>query len=357
MAPTLGRTRLVAQGLITRPYPTPTDAITAFAAMQGQDLPGVLASVALRTPSNCVDDVLAALDNGTVVRGYPMRGTVFLMPAADALWITQLCAKPTIRAAMSRRRELHEGILDRARDLTLALLDGAPRPRSELFGGWEAGGISTAEGRGYHLLFNLIAEGTVCYGPWNGTDQDVALAAQWLPADSGLEARFNGDLDAATAELMRRYFTTHGPATVRDFAWWTKLTLAQIRRGLTLVEGEFETDDADEASYWRTGLLDEVRALRRATAAPLLLPGFDEFILGYRDRLFAMSAEDHQRLVPGNNGVFKRSAVLGGKVVGTWSRAGRPGKRAFQFEPFVELTDAAARRFARLFEQFPFHAG
>lgn len=204
MAPTLGRTRLVAQGLITRPYPTPTDAITAFAAMQGQDLPGVLASVALRTPSNCVDDVLAALDNGTVVRGYPMRGTVFLMPAADALWITQLCAKPTIRAAMSRRRELHEGILDRARDLTLALLDGAPRPRSELFGGWEAGGISTAEGRGYHLLFNLIAEGTVCYGPWNGTDQDVALAAQWLPADSGLEARFNGDLDAATAELMRR---------------------------------------------------------------------------------------------------------------------------------------------------------
>ena len=350
----LGRARLVAQGLVTRPYFTPTEALAAFGAMQGQDLPGVLASAALRTPSNSVDDVVAALNDGTIVRGYPMRGTVFLMPAADALWITDLCAKPSIRAAMSRRRELHEGVLDQARELTVALLDDGGLSRTDLFAGWDAAGISTADGRGYHLLFNLIAEGTTCYGPWNGSGQDVVLTSQWLPPGSDLEARFNGDRDAATAEFLRRYLTTHGPATVRDFGWWTKLTLAQIRRGMALLDGEFETDGADEPSYWRPGLLEEVKRLGRATAAPLLLPGFDEFILGYQDRLFAMSDEHHRRLVPGNNGVFKRSVVIGGKVMGIWTRVGRPGKRTLDVESFGELSAATQRRLAKLFDAFPF---
>lgn len=354
MAPSLGRTRLVAQGLVTRPYATPVDAMTAFGAMQGQDLPGVLASVALRTASTSVDEVLAGLDEGLIVRGYPMRGTVFLMPAADLLWITQLSAKPSIRAAMARRRELHDGILDEARALAVAHLEDGGLSRAELFDRWEAARIGTSDGRGYHLLFNLIAEATVCYGPWNGTDQDVVLTSAWLPAGTDLEARFNGDRDAATAELLRRYLTTHGPATVRDFAWWTKLTLAEIRRGLALVADEFETDGADEASYWRPGVREEAQALGRATSAPLLLPGFDEFILGYPDRLFAMSHDHHQRLVPGNNGVFKRSVVAGGTVVGIWTRKGSAGRRRLEVDPFVELSPTASRRLAKLFDEFPF---
>lgn len=352
----LGRARLVAQGLVTRPYFTPTEALAAFGAMQGQDLPGVLASAALRTPSNSVDDVVAALNDGTIVRGYPMRGTVFLMPAADALWITDLCAKPSIRAAMSRRRELHEGVLDQARELTVALLDDGGLSRTDLFAGWDAAGISTADGRGYHLLFNLIAEGTTCYGPWNGSGQDVVLTSQWLPPGSDLEARFNGDRDAATAEFLRRYLTTHGPATVRDFGWWTKLTLAQIRRGMALLDGEFETDGADEPSYWRPGLLEEVKRLGRATAAPVLLPGFDEFILGYQDRLFAMSDEHHRRLVPGNNGVFKRAAIRRGRVVGTWTRKGSAGRRSLSLTPLTSVSDAQRTRFERLFAAFPYTA-
>ncbi len=73
--------------------------------MQGQDLPGVLASAVLRTPLG-VDAVLADLDAGRLVRGYPMRGTVFLLPAADAAWITELCARPSVRAASARSHQL-----------------------------------------------------------------------------------------------------------------------------------------------------------------------------------------------------------------------------------------------------------
>ena len=95
----------MAQGLITRPFATPTAAVEALGAMQGQDLPGVLASATLRTPLGA-DAVLADLDAGKLVRGYPMRGTVFLLPADDAAWITELCARPSVRAASARSHQL-----------------------------------------------------------------------------------------------------------------------------------------------------------------------------------------------------------------------------------------------------------
>lgn len=348
----------MAQGLVSRPFARPVDAVAASMAMQGQDLPGVLASAVLRTRSG-VADVLADLDAGRVVRGYPMRGTVFLMAADDVAWLTELCAPPTLRAAEARRRQLgldgHS--VDRARDLALAALDGGPIPRAALFARWDEHGLATAGGRGYHLLFHLIAGGTVCYGPWNGTDQDVVLASRWLPAGSTLEGRFNGDRIAAVGEVLRRYLTSHGPATVRDLAWWTKLRLAEIRTALAHAEPHLEHDGAaEERRYWRPGLLEEAREAGRRSSAPLLLPGFDEFILGYQDRLFALTEADHQRLLPGNNGVFKRSVVAGGVVTGVWSRAGRPGLRSLSVEEFIPLSATVRSRLDGLFRSFPFVA-
>ena len=265
----LGRLRLVAQVLIDRPFERPADAVATFGAMQGQDLPGVIASAALRSTGR-VSDVVADLDDGRIVRGYPMRGTVFFLPGADATWITELCAAPAIRASNARKGALgiDEAQVDRARTIASDLLV-EPAARAELFALWDGAGLAPAGGRGYHLLGHLIMAGEVVYGPWNGTEQDVVLASTWLPEGRNLETRFNGDRDAATAELLRRYLTSHGPATIRDFAWWTKLTLAQIRRGLALLAGQLEHDDEDERSYWRPGLLDEAVALGRALAAPL----------------------------------------------------------------------------------------
>ncbi|MHA6525906.1 winged helix DNA-binding domain-containing protein [Tessaracoccus sp. G1721] len=353
----LGRLRLVAQGLITRPFATPTAAVRALGAMQGQDLPGVLASAALRTPLGA-DAVLADLDAGALVRGYPMRGTVFLLPADDAAWITELCARPSVRAASARSHQLELDVpqIERARALALDALDAGPISRAALFERWDAHGLAPRGGRGYHLLFHLIAGGTVCYGPWNGTEQDLVLTSRWLPQGSTLEGRFNGDRVAAAAEFLRRYLTSHGPATVRDFAWWTKLGLGEIRAASGLVADALETDGAAEASYWRPGLLEEAADLGRRASAPLLLPGFDEFVLGYQDRLFALTEEDHHRLVPGNNGVFKKSIVAGGLVRGSWNRAGRPGRRTLETDEFAPLSATVRARLDASFRAFPFVA-
>lgn len=353
----LGRLRLVAQGLATRPYARPLDAVAAHGAMQGQDLPGVVASAVLRTAGGTVDDVLAAMDSGDLVRSYPMRGTVFLMAGADAAWVGQLCAPPAVRAARVRQGglDLTDELVDRARDVLVAALADAPRglTRREVFDAFEAVGQPTAGGVGYHLLTRFISETLVVYGPWNGTDQNVVLASRWVPDGSGLDGRFNGDRVAAVTELLRRYLTSHGPATIRDFSWWTKLPLAEIRAALPAVAPDLETDGADEPSYWRPGLHDDLATSVDPVAAPRLLPGFDEFILGYQDRTFAMTPEEHALLVPGNNGVFGRSIVVDGIVRGLWKRSGRPGRRTLDVAPFGELPPEVDATLQMLFGQFP----
>lgn len=355
--PVLAKRRLVAQGLITRPFATPTKVAAAFGAMQGQDLPGVLASAALRTRDGGLDAVFSALADGSLVRAYPMRGTVFLMAGADAVWVTQLCAAGSIRASMSRNSRLGLTDADVARSVELAeeALAEGPLSRADLFARWELGGLATGGGRGYHLLFLLIANTRAVYGPWNGSDQGVAAVDQWLPDAKGLAELFDGDTVAATAELARRYFSSHGPATVRDFAWWSKRPLTESRRALELLRDDLETDGAPEPSFWRPGLADEVAEVGRDAARPLLLPGFDEFILGYQDRTYAMSNDEHQRIVPGNNGMFRKTVVAGGKVLGTWARTSGKERRLV-VEEFSAISATRRRQLEACFAAYPWTA-
>ncbi len=325
--------------------------------MQGQDLPGVIASAALRTAGGSVELVLEQMRRGELVRGYPMRGTVFLVAATDMLWMSELCSGPALRSAANRRQQLglNAEKVDRARRVAEAVLTDAPNglTREEFLAHWETEGQPTSGGVGYHLLAHLIGEGTLCHGAWNGVDQNIALASRWLPPGTGLDDRFNGDRIAATAELLRRYLEGHGPATIRDFAWWTKLPLRDIRAALPCVRDGLESDGADEPRYWRRGLTDEVRELGKQVLQPMLLPGFDEFILGYQDRTFAMTKGQQGLLVPGNNGVFRRSMVVGGTVRGFWRREGRPGRRTLGMEPFGPIPKAAQARLHALFSTFP----
>ncbi len=355
--PQLARTRLVAQGLITRPHTTPASAVEALGAMQGQDLRGAVASAALRTTTGDMALVLDEIRAGHLVRGYPMRGTVFLMVAADLSWVTELCAAPALWAASNRRHHLglDEPKVDRARELAVEVLSTAPDglPRAEFLARWEADGQPTDGGVGYHLLSYLIGEGTLCHGTWNGVEQNIALASSWLPPGNDVATRFNGDRTAAIAEWLKRYLTGHGPATIRDFAWWTKLPLREIRAALPDAAVDLESDGAEEPSYWRPGLLDEVEKVGKAASQPLLLPGFDEFILGYQDRTFAMTAEQELLLVPGRNGVFRRAIVADGAVLGLWRRGGRPGKRVLEIEELEHLPGTVRRQLEALFTSFP----
>ncbi|WP_293696819.1 winged helix DNA-binding domain-containing protein [uncultured Agrococcus sp.] len=347
--------RIVAQHLHSPTGGTVAELVREFVAMQGQDLPGVVSSIALRTGAG-IEGVTEAFDRGAIVRAYPMRGTVFVMAAEDARWVSELCNASAVRAQESRRPAL--GLEDAhfssaRRVLERETADGGCT-KQHLLAAWDDAGVDTGGGRGYHVLTYLIATGVAVYGPLAQRDNTVRLAEEWLPAATTLEARFNGDRVAATTELLHRYFSSRGPATIRDAAWWSKLPLSLLREAARGFGNEIEVLHTDEPSYRRAQLPESVEGAGRTARAPMLLPGFDELVLGYQDRGYIAPEQHLERLVPGGNGVFRPTAVASGQVRGTWKRTGRPGKRRFELDPFASVSDTRRRAFERAFAKFPF---
>ncbi|RAN77602.1 hypothetical protein B5P43_19295 [Bacillus sp. SRB_336] len=355
----LARLRLAAQWILpasTSPSPGPVDVVRWLTALQGQDLPGALWSIGLRAPGSGRAGVEAAFNRGDIVRSWPLRGTLHVTAAEDLGWILSLTSGRMLRSMAGRHRQL--GIttpdLDTARDVALALLEQPGREaqrageeragearaggtaslgtgaradggswgratREDLLEAFEAAGQRTAAQRGIHLLWLLCVEGLLVQGPMNaaaGNTQFFVPADHWIKTPRVLER------EEALAELALRYFRSHGPATIKDFQWWSKLTLADINAGLDQAVGGLESV---ECGGTRHLLAPETAELLGGTVpgarAVLLLPGFDEYLLGYTDRSAALAAHHAPLTVPGNNGMFKATVVAGGRVAGTWRKA------------------------------------
>jgi hypothetical protein len=334
--------RVVAQRLAGPPAASPGAAVRWLGAVQGQDFPGALVSVAVRTRGVAREAVEAALDAGDVVRSWPMRGTLHLTPAVDVGWMLDVVA-PRVLASTARRRAqlgLDEESLTRAQaEVERALAGGRRLVRSELMSLWESAGLAPAGGRGYHLLFHLALRGIVCFGPVRSGEQEIVLLEEWVQDPVRL------DRDAALAEWALRFFRSHGPASVHDFARWTGLTVGEARRGTSAVEGSLATVVVDGTTLLLDPQTPDRLADHRSDARRvLLLPGFDELILGYADRTFTLD-RDHERLVvPGGNGVFAPTIVADGRVIGTWRHTGRGARRALLAKPFTDRLPPAVER-------------
>jgi hypothetical protein len=335
--------RLAAQRLVGDRHPSVTATVRAMTAMQAQDLPGVLCSAALRTDGGTLTGVRAAMDAGEVVRSWPMRGTLHLVAAEDLGWMIALGAPRVATSTARRQRELglDASTLAKAAGVTVGALEGGRRiRRKDLYATWARAGISTEGQRGVHLLGHLAVSRVLCLGPTDGRSQALVLLDEWVPRQRALEG------DEALAEWSLRYFRSHGPATVADFAWWTGLKVSDSRAALAAVADRLERIEVDDVPYWldpeTPARLDACRAEARAVH---LLPGFDELLLGYRDRGAVLAPEFADRLVGG--GMFKASVVAGGRVVGTWRRPARaadPGPDATPFTRFGRGVPAAIGR-------------
>lgn len=353
--------RLMAQRLVGEPFGTVRESAAHLSASQGQHLHGVLASLAQRTADGTWASVVAAFGRGEIVRGYPMRGTVFAVVAEDLAWQTALTGQRQLDGAKKRRIEhgLDE-LVRQAIDVARATIAAAPEAgvsRQALGEAWAAAGIPTDAGRLYHLVFTLIASGELAYGPITAEGQLLVDARAWLPADSTLEERFNGDEGAALAHWLRSYLVSHGPATVRDFAWWTKLPLGRIRAAAGEATAGLEAyGEAGGATLWgRAGLREERAALgaKELDRGRLLAP-FDELVLGYPDRTYIVPARHEEQLAPGRNGVFKNALLRRGEIVGTWKAKPRAAGPELVMAPFAaSLPKAAQAEFARAFARYP----
>ena len=332
----LARLRLNAQW-IARPRrgASTADVVRHLTAMQAQDFAGAKWSVGLRAPGVTDADVERALADGEIVRSWPMRGTLHLVAPEDLGWMLALTTPRLMRGIVKRRADLglDDAIVERARELSVEHLSGGRvLTRDAIQALWNDHGIETTGQRGYHVLWSLSQTGTLVFGPVQGKQHTFTLLDEWVPEPRRLEG------DEALGEWAQRYFTSHGPATVKDFAWWASLTMGEARRGLALTDlAELEVDGT---TYYLA------RDLEPAPRSVQLLPGFDEFILGYQDRTAALAPEHFATIVPGNNGVFQPTIVSNGDVVGTWKRAVRAKRVDLNLIPFGEAPDVERARSA-----------
>nr|WP_091440225.1 winged helix DNA-binding domain-containing protein [Micromonospora yangpuensis] len=340
-----------------RPHPTAAPLATVaevvewFGAMQAQDLASGMWSLGVRLPGSTHADVHAALERREALRTWPMRGTIHLVPARDARWLLELTGVRALAGAARRRAflGLSEAEADRAADVLGGVLAGGGRlTRTECVAALVAAGIDGAGQRGYHLLWYAAQRGVTCIAPNVGSEQTFALLDEWAPGQRQL------DRDEALATLALRYFRGHGPTTRQDFAGWTGLTAADAKRAIAAAGDELTTVDLDGVpAVLSAPLTDTPHTPADAPGTPvdtphlpaddvLALPGFDEYLLGFKDRALMLDPEHRQAIVPGGNGVFQATVVVGGRVVGTWKRSLTKTRVTLTVHPLVDLT--AARR-------------
>lgn len=350
--PDIGALRVAAQRVAATTFTAPEQVVAWLGAVQAQDYLGSLWAVGLRLERAVEADVERAIAERRIVRTWPMRGTLHFVAAADARWMTELLAPRMIARAARRHRELaiDDATAARAHRALVARLEGGRLvTRPEAYETLERSGVSPAGQRGIHLLALLAQRCVLCFGPRAGKQQTFALFDEWLPRARRLPR------DEALGELARRYFTSHGPATVRDFTWWTGLATADARLALGMVERGLERFDAGGATYWVAPRSKPTRRTR-AQADAQLLPAFDELLVGYAERA-AMLAEPHRRRVNAGGGMLAPTILLGHRVAGTWKRSFARGEVVFSPSPFSKLSPKAAMAVARAFRRYAAFVG
>lgn len=347
---TLLRTRLANQRLGRGEAEGPAALVRWLGAVQAQDFAGGVWAIGLRLAGAAISaaEVEAAIAARAIVRSWPMRGTLHFVPAEDLRWMLRLLA-PRVAAGLGwRDRQLGLDPQSYARAdgiLTRALEGGRSLTRPAAYAELERGGIATGGQRGIHLLAGLALGGRLCFGARAGKQPTFVLLDEWIPA--ARDARL--DDDEAFARLAETYFRGHGPATLADFAWWTGLRVVEARRAIEIAGARLRCETRGEVARYEAA---EATPSRRRTRGPAveLLPPWDEYLVGYRDRSAALGHlpdHDERRLE-----LLGRPLVLvDGRAHGCWRRELGPAEVRVGVElweaPRAEVVEAIERQAAR----------
>jgi hypothetical protein len=345
--------RLKTQALIGSTFKTAAEVVGYFGAMQAQEYLCALWAVGMRVPDSTEADIRQAVAQREIVRGWPMRGTIHFTAAEDTRWILELTAPRQLAIYGRRLAELglDEATLAQACDTMAHALEIEGRlSRPQLFKALEAAGVSTAGQRGAYILYRAALDRVICQV---GVEKNTAY---YMPFDAAIPEAKSRPRDEALAELTRRYFQSHGPATAHDFAWWAGLTVAEAKDGIGGAGKALTREMIDGGETWSAaGAAD---AVNEAGPVVRLLPMYDEYLVAYRDRSASVSPAQMGSYGSGNNPVFSWVILIDGQARGIWKRTVKKDTVEVELMPDGPLSaierdalDAEARRYADFVEK------
>ena len=340
--------RLLNQGIATPKHKRAADVVEWLGAVQAQEYQPAKWALGLRMRAATDESVERAVEDGEILRTHVMRPTWHFVAAADLRWMQALTGPHVQRAMVNYQRqlELDTAMMTRATSLFERVLrDRQYLTRLELAERLRRAGMNLSGIRMAHAALYAELEAVICSGPRRGKLPTYGLVAERAPDQRDLSG------DEALAELTRRFFRSHGPATIRDFVWWSGLATSAARRGLDMIRAK--RHDLDGCTYYWTRASSAVR--RTAAAAVHLLPIYDEYLVAYRDRVLVPHGPSKIAAIKGHTVTFQHALVIDGGVAGTWRQTRTPRALVVAVTPLRRLTSPERREIeaaGQRYEQF-----
>jgi hypothetical protein len=341
--------RLRNQRLDGEPLDGVVDVVRWLGALQAQEYPVARWSIGQRARDLTEASVDLALAKGHIVRTHVMRDTWHLVAADDLRWLVEV-TRPRIHArnaTMHRRLGLEPSLLARTDALLAeALAAEGPMTRPQLAPFLLGHGVAVEGPSLAYVLMHAELELVVCSGPLSGKQHTYTLVDERVPP-TPTRSREDG-----LAELARRFFASHGPATVKDFTWWASLTMADARLGLELGGEGLEPIDLGGRRYWSSPSVSTMPA--KPTPRAHLLQGYDEYVIPYSESKDVLDVARVAGIVRAGRTMFTHAIVLDGQVIGHWRR--RPTTKRVAIEAQLgrrlgrveqQAVDDAVERYAR----------
>jgi DNA glycosylase AlkZ-like len=326
----IAQARLSNQFLGKKKCKKPDEVVAWLGAVQAQDFGAAKWALGLRMHDAIDAAIEKAFNDGSILRTHVMRPTWHFVTPKDIRWMLALTA-PRVRAVLAhydRKLEISGELLSRCYSaFEKALPGGKDLTREELAQNLVDNGIPAKGQRLGHIVIHAELASLICSGPRRGKQFTYAWLDERVPEAKTLNR------DESLARLASTYFTSHGPAQLKDFAWWSGLTVQDAQRGLDVAGRQLTCEIVDGKTYWFS---PTTKTLKLKTPTAMLLSIYDEYTIAYKDRSALGGERYSERLVSMGNALTS-VLILDGKIAGTWKRILKKGRVEIVTNPFRRL--------------------
>ena len=342
--------RLQNQQLLNPLFCQPKELVSWLGAMQAQNYSMVKWAVGMRLKSATIQTVEEALRKGEILRTHVMRPTWHLVAAEDIRWMLKLSAERVIAAnesyAKGHNLDISEELYAKSYRLLEKILSGKKSlTRQEIAEHFSRLGIVADNHRMTRFMTRAEQVGIVCSGEDKGSKCTYALLEERVPPMPELTK------DESLARLARSYFRSHSPAVLQDFVWWSGLPVSDAKQAIYLIASELTTEQWKEQTWY---IHDACRTRGKLTDDIHLLPSYDEYLLGYKDRTDVLPLEHYPKAFT-NNGLFFPIILHKGQVVGNWNKSAKKKGLDLEYSCFrqeADMDEAMLHQAKQKFAQF-----